>query len=56
MVERGIVLVLFHLHYTIAMISQISDCPWSTIKNVLDQTAVRGYIESAPRSGRPNEA
>ena len=54
-VERDIFLVLFHLHYTIAMISRISGRPWSTIKNFLNRTAVRAYIESAPRSGRPKK-
>ena len=54
-VERGIILILFHLQYTIAMISRISGRPWTTSKNFLNRTAVRGYIENAPRSSRPKK-
>lgn len=54
-VEKGIILVLFHLHYSITFISTISGRPWSTIKNFLNRTAKRGTIENAPRSGRPTK-
>jgi len=54
-VERGIILVLFHLQYTMTVISKISGLPWSTIKNFLNWTAVRGYIENALGSGRPKK-
>ena len=54
-VERGIIVVVFHLQYTIAMISRISGHAWTTVKSFLNRTVVRGYIENAPRSGRPKK-
>ena len=55
-VERGIIFVLFHLEYTIAMISKISGRAWATGENVLNRTAGQRYIENAPGPGGPKKA
>src|SRR5437879_6583597 len=52
-VERGIIVILCHLHFAIEVISKISGHPCSTTKNFLNQPTVRAYIEYAPKSGRP---
>ena len=51
--EKGIILVLFHLEYKISYISKVSGRPWSTVKNFLNRTKIRGTINNLPRSGRP---
>jgi transposase len=53
--EKGAILVLFHLQYTIALIGYIIGRPWSTVKSFIVRATERGSIENLPRPGRPEK-
>ena len=52
-VEKGAIIVLFHLQYSLAIISKIIGRQWSTIKNFVIRQAQRNTIGNAVRSGQP---
>lgn len=53
LVEKGMMVVLFWLNYSITAISVITKRPWSTVKNFKIRYLTRGHVNNLPRPGRP---
>ena len=49
--NKGAIIVLFHLQYSLAIIGRIVGRLWSTIKNFVVPQAESNTIENAVRSG-----
>ena len=53
--DKDVIIILFHLQYSLGIISRIMGRPWCTIRNFIVREAQKNTIENAVRSGRPQK-
>ena len=54
-IEKGMIIAFFWFFRKISVVSLITGCPWSTVRDFLQQATEHGHLENLPRSRRPEE-